>query len=418
MSIFLLLFSVLLALAVATTFVPIRRDPVTGASFVTGWITGELAGQFLGIDVAIVALCLWLGAAHHTTGKIALVINAAAVLGLLILIVLGRLARGVVRRSLDEIPGMQISLNRLWTAPRWGRWWRVVAAIPTPGRRLEVIKNIDYVGDGTSAHRLDVIRPRGDLSGAPVLLYVHGGAWILGDKREQGKPMMFELASRGWVCVTINYRLSPKATWPDHIVDTKRAIVWVREHIKEYGGDARFLAISGGSAGGHLAALAALSPGDPGFQPGFEDSDTHVDACVPLYGVLEMTADKATSGRYGPGLKLLLERQVMKQSLAEHRDVFEAASPLHRINAEAPPFLVVHGTNDTLVPIAVPRAFVPALRAISRNPVGYFELPLAQHAFDVTASPRTSATTAGIVAFLETVRERARESADAIGEDE
>jgi hypothetical protein len=61
---------------------------------------------------------------------------------------------------------------------------------------------------------------------------------------------------------------------------------------------------------------------------------------------------------------------------------------------------------------------VPALRAISRNPVGYFELPLAQHAFDVTASPRTSATTAGIVAFLETVRERARESADAIGEDE
>jgi acetyl esterase/lipase len=161
-----------------------------------------------------------------------------------------------------------------------------------------------------------------------------------------------------------------------------------------------------------------LSPGDPAFQPGFEEADTSVDACVPLYGVLEMTADRETSGRYGPGLKVLLEHQVMKRSIAENRELFEAASPLHRIRADAPPFLVVHGTNDTLVPIAVPRAFVPALRAVSRNPVGYIELPLAQHAFDVTASPRTSATTAGIVAFLDAVRRIDRKSTGRIDEGE
>ena len=63
------------------------------------------------------------------------------------------------------------------------------------------------------------------------MVYIHGGAWIIGDKREQGFPMLLELARRGWVCVTINYRLSPKATWPDHIVDCKMAVAWVREHI-------------------------------------------------------------------------------------------------------------------------------------------------------------------------------------------
>ena len=77
------------------------------------------------------------------------------------------------------------------------------------------------------------------------MVYIHGGAWMIGDKREQGKPMMYELVARGWVCVAINYRLSPKATWPDHIVDAKRAVAWVKEHIAEYGGDPSFVAVSG-----------------------------------------------------------------------------------------------------------------------------------------------------------------------------
>ena len=63
--------------------------------------------------------------------------------------------------------------------------------------------------------------------------------------------------------VTINYRLSPKATWPDHLVDCKRALAWVRDHIADYGGDPSFIAVSGGSAGGHLCAMLALTPADP-----------------------------------------------------------------------------------------------------------------------------------------------------------
>ena len=187
-----------------------------------------------------------------------------------------------------------------------------------------------------------------------MIVYVHGGAWIIGDKREQGKPMMYELVARGWICVSINYRLSPKATWPDHIVDVKRAVAWVKEHIAEYGGDPTFVAISGGSAGGHLSALHALTAGDPAFQPGFEEADTSVQAAAPYYGVMDMTGSPEGSGAYGPGLLEMLEKTVMKTTFAEHPEVFVAASPTERVHAGAPPFYVFQGVNDTLVPVRWP----------------------------------------------------------------
>ena len=205
--------------------------------------------------------------------------------------------------------------------------------------------------------------------------------------------------------VTINYRLSPRATWPDHIVDCKRAVAWVREHIADYGGDPGFIAVSGGSAGGHLAALVALTSGDPEFQPGFEAADASVDACVPFYGVYDMTAGRGKSG-YDEGLIMLLERRVFKRRVVDDPAVFEAASPLYRVHPDAPPFFVIHGTNDTLVPVSDARAFVHALRAVSKAPVLYAELPYTQHAFDVLPSVRTAHAVAAVVRFLEGVRFR------------
>ena len=153
--------------------------------------------------------------------------------------------------------------------------------------------DISYGEHGTRNH-LDIWRrPDLDRGGkAPVLLQVPGGAWMVGSKRQQAYPLMSHLAELGWVCVAINYRLSPRSTWPDQIVDVKRALAWTKEHIAEYGGDPDWVAITGGSAGGHLSSLAALTPNDPQFQPGFEDADTSVRAAVPFYGLYDFTTDE------------------------------------------------------------------------------------------------------------------------------
>ena len=403
--------------AVLMAYRPIRREPGTVLSFVTGWIAGELAFQNIVWQAVAVALFIWAGALSNWAGYVGLVLVAVGWVGLVGLGVAGHRAQRVVAASLDEVRSpTTFPVADRPTAPLWGRWWRLTRAIPIKNRAVRVIRNIDYAGDGLSRHRLDIYRSRliptsSDSAGAgddaaapalaPVVVYVHGGAWVIGDKREQGKPMMFELVARGWVCVSINYRLSPKATWPDHIVDVKRAVAWIKEHIAEYGGDPSFVAISGGSAGGHLSALHALTAGDPAFQPGFEEADTSVQAAAPFYGVMDMTGSPEGSGAYGPGLLEMLEKSVMKTTFAQHPEVFEAASPTERVHAGAPPFYVFQGANDTLVPVQVARTFVERLRAVSGQPVAYAELPLAQHAFDVLASLRCLATTSGVADFLE-----------------
>jgi len=215
-------------------------------------------------------------------------------------------------------------------------------------------------------------------------------------------PLMMRMAALGWTCVAINYPLSPKARWPQHIVAVKRAIAWIREHADEHGADPSFIAVTGGSAGGHLAALAALTANDPAFQPGFEDVDTAVQACVPNYAVYDFTDESGTRASK-VRLRSLVRRWVMPRE-ARYPDDYRAASPLFRVHAEAPPFFVLHGTNDTLVPVADARAFVSELRAVAKNPVAYAELRGAQHAYDIFSSIRAAHVVRGVERFLEWAR--------------
>jgi acetyl esterase/lipase len=394
--------------AVLLTYRPFRHEPLSILSFAVGWVTGEAAIQTMVWQIAATVVFGLFGAFKGWAGWLGLAIALVSWAGLVGLAISGRRAVRVVDAALAEVRNEDFAVSTERGAPTWGRFWRVTQAIPLKGRAVQRTKDIDYWGDGQRRHRLDIYRSRlAAPSGAPVMVYIHGGAWVMGEKREQGKPMMYELVARGWVCVAINYRLSPKATWPAHIVDAKKAMAWVKEHIGEYGGDPGFVAVSGGSAGGHLCALLALTSGDPLFQPGFEDADTSVDACIPFYGVMDMTGSDEGAARYGSGLLELLEKRVMKTTVSAHPEVFRAASPTYRVHAGAPPFFVLHGRNDTLVPVSVARTFVAALRAVSRAPVAYAELPLAQHAFDVLASLRCQATTAGVAAFLDTVRAHA-----------
>jgi len=262
---------------------------------------------------------------------------------------------------------------------------------------VERLRDIEYAREGGRPIRLDVYRRKDRPTGCPTILQVHGGAWILGSKNEQGIPLMLELASRGWVCVNANYRLSPRATFPDPLIDLKRAIAWIRKHGPEYGANPDFLVVTGGSAGGHLAALVALTANCPEYQPGFEDVDTSVRACVPFYGVYDFT-DR--HGHYrNPGLLRLLERRVMKQRFSDSPEAFHRASPMSCVTASAPPFFVIHGDRDTLVPVAEARRFVETLSGAG-VPVVYAEVPGAQHAFEIFPSLRTTFVVHGVERFL------------------
>jgi acetyl esterase/lipase len=395
------------ALLVVNAYFPARREPLATASFAMGWIPGELPLHVVVVQLACTVAFAVEGAFRTWPGWIGLAVAFLSWVALIGLAVVAHRANDLVGEALDAATGGAIRADGLDPQPAWTHWWRLVIAMPFRLRGIRRARNIDYWGDGNYRHKLDIRTRRSVIpEHAPVLIYIHGGAWIIGDKREQGIPMMHELVQRGWVCVAINYRLSPRATWPAHIVDCKRAVAWVREHIAEYGGDPDFIAVSGGSAGGHLASLLALTPNQPIWQPGFEDADTSVDACVPFYGVYDMSGDPALSARYGPGLITVLERRVMKTTIADNRLVFEQASPDRRVTVAAPPMFVLHGTNDTLVPVEVARHFVDRLRAVSQAPVAYVELPRAQHAFEVLVTIRSRHTTMGAVRFLEGMRVR------------
>ncbi len=371
-------------------------------SFAFGLPPSELPLQHAATYGATAAIGLAGGVHRSRRGRIGLALTAAAMGGLYRIHRESLAAPRIVEQALTDELGVD---HRSRMAPN--PLTPVTSTLPLlPLRRVRA----RYVTDGNIAYdqygrrtTLDVWK-RPDLPAdakAPVLVQVHGGGWVGGDKEGQAYPLMTYLVERGWVCVSVTYRLSPRAAWPDHIVDVKRALGWVKDHIADHGGDPDWVAITGGSAGGHLCSLAALTPNDPQFQPGFEDADTSVKAAVPFYGVYDWTNRDGT-GR--ADMLEMLEKLVVKTTFVDARDVFEQASTMTHVRGDAVPFMLLHGVNDSLVPVEQARAMVDLLRKESTNPTVYVEFPGAQHAFDVFASNRAKAAVEGVERFLNVVR--------------
>lgn len=195
-----------------------------------------------------------------------------------------------------------------------------------------------------------------------VLIHLHGGFFRIGRKSTQSMPLLHHLAARGWVCISANYRLHP-VPWPAALVDAGRVVAWAHRHAQEYGGDPTTVFLAGTSAGGHLAADVALTPGE------------------------DVTAAIVLSAYLGPVANGL-------------------SSPYDLVRPDAPPFLVVHGRNDSLVPATQARGFAAALRRAGAQTVVYAELPGAQHGFDRFHSVRFEAIIDAIETFCARVSER------------
>ena len=361
---------------------PPRRSRPSNLSFPFGYLLNEL--PFVGFYwlLASTLLAFGQGDVDSPGGWVAFGVAVLATVGLVIVAWRGLRAGPAVEHALREGLGagwrtaidaaMAVRLRRRLPFARILFW-----PFPVRGRDVERVANLSY-GDAGKANLLDVYRHRSHASGGPTLVFMHGGAFRSGRKSREARPLLYRLASQGWVCISANYRLGPAAGFPDHLIDVKKVIAWVREHGHQYGADPTVVFVAGSSAGGHLAAMAALTPNDLAFQPAFEGTDTSVTAAICLYGYY---GSLDTNGR-------------------------SSSLPLAHVGTDAPPFLVAHGDRDKVVPVEDARRFVEGLRRASLNPVVYAELPGAQHAFDLFHSLRFETVVDAIEAFAAWVRSR------------
>lgn len=275
----------------ANAFRPVPGGRVMLPAFFSGWLTAELAPHLAVLTALDTATYVGRRGVQTRRDAVALAVAAASVASYAALVAGGRRAADEIEDALLETlgPGYRDRIQRDPLPDDAGAPWHSLA-MPFRMGNVEVSANrrLPYAPGGRR-YEMDVFHHRDKPVGAPVLLQVHGGGWVLGSKDLQGVPLMMHMAARGWVCIAVNYPLSPKARWPDHLVALKRAMQWVRERSHEYGADPAFVAVTGGSAGGHLSSMLALTADDASLQPGFESVDTSVQACVPHYGVYDFT---------------------------------------------------------------------------------------------------------------------------------
>ncbi len=219
---------------------------------------------------------------------------------------------------------------------------------------VEFVQDVEYGKVGSVSLKLDIIRPKtAPSSPMPAVVQIHGAGWAGGTKAfPQAVALCVELAHKGFFCTSIDYRLSGVAPFPAQIEDCKCAIRWLRAHAKQYSVDPDRIGAWGGSAGGHLVALLGTSGGAKELEGngGWQNESSRVQAVVDLFGPSDIlkfweTAKKTRNqGALGP------TKQFLGGPADEKRDLAIQASPTTYVDKSDPPFLIIHGDADRLVP--------------------------------------------------------------------
>jgi acetyl esterase/lipase len=207
---------------------------------------------------------------------------------------------------------------------------------------IQVRRDIIYGTVNGIDLKLDVYKP--NLPGPlPAIIFVHGGGWVQGDKRTMEANARY-FAERGYLGVSVNYRLGPIIKFPAEIEDVKCAIRWVRSHATEIGVNPEKIGALGSSAGGHLVGLLGTTDGSEGFEGNCGDHalSSRVQAVVPYFGPMDLIQ----LFRNNPNGSLSL----FEQSCRANPEPCKAASPITYVSSDDPPFLLVHGTKDPVVP--------------------------------------------------------------------
>lgn len=235
---------------------------------------------------------------------------------------------------------------------------------------LELTRDIVYGEGGGHPLVLDILRrtDRTTTSPAPAIVYIHGGGWRGGSK-DRLPPLLKRLAQSGYFCVSIEYRLTREAPFPAQIEDCKCAIRWLRANADKYHLNDK-IGVWGTSAGGHLAALLGVSGGVASLEGkgGWSGYSSRVQAVVNSFGPTDLLLAKdtydewAANGRHPTGHGLQSVALLLGGDIANRRAEALAASPSTYVSADDPPFLLIHGAKDTLVPVSQCETFNVALK--------------------------------------------------------
>lgn len=328
------------------------------------------------------------------------------------------------RRIRPELRGSMLArrwVGRLPDPPK-ARWERNIAFRRIPGARRELLCDLWRPPEGTPSSRR-------------AFLYFHGSGWHWLDKDFNTRPLFRHLCAQGHVVMDVAYRLCPEVDAFGMLGDVKRAIAWMKENAEQYDVDPRRIAAGGGSAGGHLALLAAYTPGHPELTPDdVRDADLSVSAVASYYGPVDMRAyyDHAgtTLGKEGGGKKMVRTRDRNRHGISSriseaaarfalgdlfdriqeqdfnigHRQMmanllggqpdevperYELFSPITHAGPDSPPTLLLQGEHDGLVPASACRALHRKL-VQAGVPAVHVEYPQTEHAFDVVVLTRYS----------------------------
>ena len=237
-----------------------------------------------------------------------------------------------------------------------------------PSAQGQRTANTDYIkrkwidiayANQSQAQKLDIYLPEEGDGPYPVILSIHGGAFKSGDKGDGQVNAMLEGLKRGYAVVSVNYRLSGEAIWPAQIQDVKAAIRWIRANSKQYKLNSGKIASWGGSAGGHLSAMAGTSGNVKELEDlsqGNADQSSRVQAVVDWFGptdFLKMDEQAKESKVANPQVHSIPdspESQLIGKNLQDAPDLVKAANPETYISKDDPPFFIQHGLNDPLVP--------------------------------------------------------------------
>ncbi len=251
-----------------------------------------------------------------------------------------------------------------------------------PGVRLH--RDLAYIPDGDPAQKLDLYLPVTlPDKPLPLMVHIHGGGWRAGNKFP---CPVANYARLGYAVASVGYRFSQKAVFPAQIQDCQAAIRWLRAHAATHHLDPDRVGVVGGSAGGHLSALVGTTGGKGAFPPigGHTDSSDRVQAVCDIYGPADFTTVVRQAGE-DPNVKNIFAFNTPSDPYSsligaplDDTAKAQAVSPVHYVSKDNPPFLILHGTHDALVPYAQSVQFEAALKAAG-VPVWLQTLPGAGH---------------------------------------